>query len=284
MKRLFRRSKLAILSATALLLGGFANNASATLIEVTVTNTSPTGGLSLTPLYFGFHNGSVDLFDLGMAASAGIAEIAETGDFGPLRDERIDMQGGSVGAAAFGFGGVIGDDPGEPPVLEPGESATFTIDLDAFANRFLFFASMILPSNDTYIGVDDPMQFALFDAVGNFLGPQTIDVTSAFAFDAGSEANDPNLGPAFVVGQDINLGGPGEGTIQAAMSLSDFVGLSLAGGMSLNPDLIDFINDPNFVFATISIREVPLPPALLLMGMGLGALGYKTKRQRKSHQ
>lgn len=272
-----KTSKKAIVAGLAAALAiGMGNFAAAKSIRITVTNVAQTGGLSLTPLYFGFHDGSVDLFDAGAAASEGIEEIAETGNFMPLRDERLAQQGTSLGGVAAGGGGALAGP------IEPGESTTFTIDLDSELNRFLSFASMILPSNDSFIGNDDPTRFALFDNDGNFLGPQTINVTSEFAYDAGTEANDPANGPAFVVGQDINLGGPGEGTIQAASSLSDFVGLSLAGGLTLDAALIDFINDPNFSFARIEISEVPLPPAILLMGLGLSALGYKSRRKTKT--
>ncbi len=118
---------------------------------------------------------------------------------------------------------------------------------------------------------------------GNFLGRQTINITGDFAYDAGTEENNPSLGPAFVPGQDIDDGGPGEGSIQSAMSLSDFVGLSLAGGLTLNAELIDFINNPDFVFAQIEISEVPLPAAGWLMAFGAGALGFGGRlRQRRA--
>ncbi|NOX82448.1 MAG: hypothetical protein GXP06_05585 [Alphaproteobacteria bacterium] len=250
--------------------------ASATLVRVTVTNPAAPGGLSLTPLYFGFHNGTVDLFDAGAAASNGIEEIAETGNFAPLRGERLAQQADSVGGVA------LGTDIGAPGPIEPGESATFVVDLDAADNRFLFFAAMILPSNDTFVGVDDPMQFSLFDAAGNFLGPQTIDITGLFAYDAGTEVNDASVtgGAAFVDGVDISQGAAEGGLISSAMSLSDFLGLTLANGTLFNGD-IDFLSDPaNFIFARIEISEVPLPPAFLLMAAGLAGLRLSAKRKR----
>jgi len=250
--------------------------ASATSVRVTVTNPNGPGGLSLTPLYFGFHNGSVDLFDSGSAASNGIEQIAETGNFAPLRGERLAQQANSVGDAALGLS------IGAPGPIEPGETASFVINLDSVANRFMFFAAMVLPSNDTFVGVDDPMQFSLFDAGGNFLGPQTIDITGAFAYDAGTEINDASVtgGAAFVQGVDIAQGGTENGVISGASSLSDFLGLTLANGTLLNGD-IDFLSDPdNFVFARIEISAVPLPPALILMGAGLASLGVFGRRRR----
>ena len=268
--------KSAIASVAAM--AAIAGAAEATMVRVTVTNTASDGGLSLTPLYFGFHDGSVDLFDVGAAASAGIETIAETGDFAPLRDERLAQQADSVGGVAFG--GDIGlDGP-----IEPGETATFDVDLDAFANRYLTFAAMVLPSNDTFVGVDDPTQFALFDQEGNFIGAQTIAITGAFAYDAGTEVNDASEtgGAAFVQGRDIAEGALENGVVAAAQSLSDFLGLTLANGTILNGD-VDFLSDPsNFVFATVEISEVPLPPALLLMGAGVAGISLVSKRKRKA--
>jgi len=271
----FRKLSFAITGAVFAALAAL-TPASATLVRVTVTNPAGPGGLSLTPLYFGFQNGTVDLFDVGAAASNGIEEIAETGNFAPLRSERLAQQADSVGGVA------LGTDIGAPGPIEPGESATFVVDLDAVDNRFLFFASMILPSNDTFIGVDDPMQFSLFDAAGNFLGPQTIDITGLFAYDAGTEVNDASVtgGAAFVDGVDISQGAAEGAVISSATSLSDFFGLTLANGTILNGD-IDFLSDPaNFVFARIEISEVPLPPAFLLMAAGLAGLRLSAKRKR----
>ncbi len=253
--------------------------ASAVEVRVTVTNTSGAGGLALTPLYFGFHDGSVDLFDAGSAASAGIEDIAETGNFSTLRDERVAQQASSVGGVA------LGTDIGAPGPIEPGETASFVVDLDSVQNRYAFFASMLIPSNDTFIGVDDPTQFALFDTSGNFIN-QTINVTGEFAYDAGTEVNDASVGggAAFVMGRDITQGAIEGGVIASATSLSDFLGLTLANGTILNGD-IDFLSDPsNFVFASIELSEVPLPPAVLLMGAGLAGLRFASKRKggRKS--
>lgn len=241
--------------------------ASAAPVRVTVTNTAASGGFFLTPVYFGFHNGSVDLFDVGSAASAGMEEIAETGIFGPLAGERQAAQPGTTVGAATGM-----------TPLAPGETREFVVDLDAINNKYLFFASMILPSNDTFIGVDDPKRFNLFDDDGKLIS-QTIDVNTSFAYDAGTEVNDPSIGPAFVSGIDINDGLVEGGVISKATSLDNFLGLTLANGGQLDPAAIAFLNDPNFSFARIEISEVPLPPAVGLMALGIAGLGAMRKKK-----
>ncbi|MEM9495394.1 MAG: spondin domain-containing protein [Pseudomonadota bacterium] len=269
----------ASLAAIATIAG--ASTASATQVRVTVTN--PGNGLALTPLYFGFHNGSVDLFDVGSTASAGIENLAELGTFNDpslvdIREERLAQQADSVGGVA------LGTSIGAPGPLEPGESASFIVDLDAVANRFAFFAAMIIPSNDTFVGLDDPTGFALFDAAGNFLGPQTFNITGEFAYDAGTEVNNASAtgGAAFVQGRTATDGAAEGGVIGRATSLSDFLGLTLANGTVLGGD-IDFVTDPaSFIFATITVEEVPLPPAIFLMGAGLAGLGLSSRRKKQA--
>ena len=258
-------------AGAVLALAGFtlcvSNAAHAVPVRVTVTNTATDGGFFLTPVYFGFHDGSVDLFDVGSAASTGIENIAEVGSFSALAAERQAIQPDTVGAAA-----------GMTP-LAPGETRSFVVDLDAINNQYLFFASMLLPSNDTFIGVDNPLMFDLFNDMGQFVD-QVIDVTTSFAYDAGTEVNDPTIGPAFVDGQAIMAGIDENGVITAASSLDNFLGLLLANGGFLDQDATAFLNNPNFSFARIEISEVPLPPALGLMAIGLAGLGANVMRRK----
>jgi len=264
--RRFKFAAMAITSAAVTTLKSM--QASATPVRVTVTNTATAGGFFLTPVYFGFHNGSVDFFDAGSAASAGIEEIAEVGMAGTLAGERQAAQPGTtVGRTA------------DMTPLAPGETRTFVVDLDAVDNQYLFFASMLLPSNDTFIGVDNPTMFDLFDDTGNLI-TQTINATTAFAFDAGTEVNDPANGPAFVQGQVITDGVVEGGVISAASSLDDFLGLTLANGGQLQADAISFFNNPNFSFASIQISEVPLPPTIGMMALGIA--GFRVMRKRKA--
>ena len=97
---------------------------------------------------------------------------------------------------------------GMPPVFEPGEVSTLT--LDAAGNRFVSFASMVVPTNDLFVGVDG---LALFDDAGDFNGPVTIEFRGGDVYDAGTEVNDFSNGPAFVVGVDATGGLEEDGVI-----------------------------------------------------------------------
>jgi hypothetical protein len=75
-------------------------------------------------------------------------------------------------------------------------SRTFDIS-DPMNNMFFTFLSMILPSNDTFLGNDNPLQ--LFDAAGGFLGNRTINVTGADLWDADTEALNISSAPLLLV-------------------------------------------------------------------------------------
>ncbi len=169
--------------------------ASATDITVEVTNNQPAGGFSFTPVWHAVHDGTFDAFDAGSAASPGIELIAELGDPSVLDSE-------FVSSGASGVSGVLFS-PSGPPPFTPGQSNSTTFDVgDATVNRYFSFASMVIPSNDLFIGNDDPMLIELFDAGGSFQGPLTLEIYGSMIWDAGTEVNDIMDGPAFVVGQD----------------------------------------------------------------------------------
>ena len=271
MKRLMAATTASLVTALAA--------AQAVEVTVTVTNTQGEGGLSLTPLWLAFHDGGFDAFDLGGTASQGVEDIAEVGVAAAARDELLATQ-------ASALGGLVGS-PSGPPPIQPGETVSVTFDLDPTDNRFVQFLSMILPSNDAFIGLDDSV--ALFGDDGTFLGPQTFEITSALAFDAGTEANDPAAGGAFVDGVDATAGGEEGGVITtgltaAGLGLTD--GLLLADGSMLSLVLAEAFFGGQAALGTITIdladaSPVPIPGALLLMGpalLGLGAARARAKR------
>ena len=67
-------------SAIALLLTIIALPAAGGEIQVTVTNNAPAGGVSLTPVWVGFHNGSFDSYNGGLSSQPGLERIAEDGN------------------------------------------------------------------------------------------------------------------------------------------------------------------------------------------------------------
>ena len=152
-------------------------------IEVRVTNLSGTDGALLTPVFVATTNGVYDQFDVGSAASTNIERLAEDGTTGP----RIDaaLASGGVGEAQATAGGPLA--PGESRVL------TFYADPSDPLTQYLSYASMVIPSNDAFVGNDDPMQLDLFDQNGNLVrrvGEDALIVTGDDVYDAGTEVND----------------------------------------------------------------------------------------------
>ena len=257
-----------------------ATAAHAAPITITVTNNQDVGGLTLTPLYFAFTDGApdaFDAFDVGEAASAGVEEIAELGSFGTLAGERNAADPDALGAVLAAPGGFAG-----APVIEPGETASITIDIDPTSQRFVQFLSMIVPSNDTFVGIDDAV--ALFSEDGTFLGPQVFDLTSAFAYDAGTEVNDPMNGAAFVQGVNEAEGEEEGGVISLATDIGMVAGIVAATGQELSPEAVAAFFGGGVSLATISIdaAPVPVPAAALLFGTALaGAAGVRRRQSRR---
>lgn len=198
-------------------------------LEVRIENLADDGGLTLTPLWVGFHDGSFDLGTVGQAASnfGGLEEIAEDGVVDPLRarfaaeTEGID----AVLTQAAGFPGA--------PVIEPGEIATSTIDIEnARLNPYFSYASMVIPSNDAFIANLNQRQFRVFDAHGRFRRPITIYVFGDDIYDSGTEVNNAqNGGAAFAV--NSGTGADEGGVITRHAGLTSFVGVDLPTGEQL---------------------------------------------------
>lgn len=258
----------------------FAAAAEAATLRFTITNTASTNGFAITPVYAAVHDGTFDAFTEGQAASQGIETIAELGDVSDLPAERLAVDPDSVAGVVFG--------PTIPPLLA-GETGSVDITIaDPAMQRFFTFLSMIVPSNDTFIGNDNPLAYMLFDAAGQFLGPQTINVTGTQIYDAGTEVNDPLAGPAFVNGQDAMLGAEQGGVVTRGLfGLETFAGLQTAAGFTLDGALIDFLSDPAaFSVARIDIdlvgdvAPIPLPAGAWMMLSALGLGGLVARRRR----
>ncbi len=252
----------AILGTVALVTLTLAASASAENVLVTVENNQPMGGFSFTPLWHGFHDGSFDAFDAGSAASAGLELIAELGDPSALDGEFAAAVPSGVSSVLFS--------PSGPPPFTPGQVNSALLNVgDATVNRYFSFAAMVIPSNDLFIGNDDPMGYEVFDAGGNFNGPLTIEVYGRDVWDAGTEVNDASDGPAFVVGQDGTLGTAEGGVVHAffgSPGAADYLN-SLNGIETPAYTVTDLLTEGELL-ATITITPEPTSfTGLALMGL-----------------
>ncbi|NCF88754.1 MAG: hypothetical protein GWQ08_25080 [Verrucomicrobiaceae bacterium] len=102
------------------------------------------------------------------------------------------------------------------PPFAPGESATITLTLGANnrQHRYLSFASMVILSNDAFIGNSDPMAYPIFDESGNVILSAILRL-GAQIYDAGTEVNDETPANTAFFGQAAPDTGVTEGGVIA---------------------------------------------------------------------
>ncbi|MDX2038731.1 MAG: spondin domain-containing protein [Isosphaeraceae bacterium] len=231
-------------------------------VEVKVENLAPANSIAFAPLHVGFHGGTFDAFDNGGVATAPIISVAEGGS-------------GSAWFPAFAAAdptatlGTIGG------LLLPGAMATNSFMVDSMLNPFFTFASMVVPSNDFFIGNDTPTRFRLFDANGlaiNEILQQADDI-----WDAGSEAFDP-ANAAFVGNNDLRTPQNGVVSFQFA-ELAGFNGLTTGAGYTFDSQLSALTDVYRISFTATAVPE-PASIAAALVGIG-GAFVAARIRRRK---
>lgn len=250
--------------------------AQATSVDFTFNNMS---GFLATPVYTAVHRGAFDAFDNGGVASIGLEQVAEL-PIPPqavnlLAPTRIAVDPNSEAGFIFGPGGPIQD----------GESGTLTLEVDdPLSNRYATFLAMFVPSNDTFLGNDNPFAYEIFDASGSLI-EQTFEITAQSIYDAGTEIN--QLFGAAAPGQDITLGDTENGRIQRLLDIDDGNGgdgfdalealFGVAGAGLIQPDTVLFTVD---VRESAAIAPVPLPAGMVLLLSGVAGMGL-LRRKRK---
>lgn len=265
-----RKTTIAMLGAAVVYSLAASAMAAPVSVTVSIENLSPMGGTALTPFWVGFHDGSFDLYNSGEAASMGIERIAEDGNTGPL-----SMM---FGNANMGFvDGTVASNQGIPPIL-PGETGTMTFVVDSMSelNRYFSYASMVLPSNDAFVANGNPMEHALFNSMGEFIG-QNFFISGSEVLDAGTEVNDELPENTAFFGQSAPDTGVVEGGVVGAHPGFNPVG---SGGILDSPNFVnaDFTAENYPVaFVSFSVTAIPTPGAVGLVGLaGLAA----TRRRR----
>jgi hypothetical protein len=258
-------------SVTILSIVSEPGNAQMTQLRVTVENLAPANSIALAPFRFGFGNGTFDSFDNNQPAFLlGASSIAEA----PI----VTIAEGGSGSTWFPafqaaepnayLDSILG--PTIPPLL-PGETSSAVFAIDA-ANRFLTFGTMVVPSNDHFLGNDNPTAFEVFDAGGNLILTSITEDASRI-WDAGSETENP-ANAAFLVG-GINDQRENE-NLPVTLNFTDlsaFNGLTTAAGYPFDSSLLS----ESSPVLRISLSVVPEPSATMLAS--LGCVGVALRRR-----
>jgi len=234
-------------------------------VTVTVTNLAARNSVSFAATHLGFHQGAFDAFNIGQAATAGIVSVAEPGtgvqwqaDFAAA--DPTSTRGSIAGGALL---------PGSAP-----RSRSFLV--NAGLNRFFTFAAMVVPSNDFFIGNDNPMQYRLFNDAGDLL-ITSITQTARQIWDAGSEAFDP-LNAAFIAGGTAANRTPQNGVVSFNFAeLAMFDGQMTNGGYVFESGLS--ADQQIYRLDFTSVNVVPEPGSVILMASGLLLLGVAMRRR-----
>ena len=262
-------SLIAVLSIGSLLPRGSAQTVQ---VRVTVENLAPANSIALAPFRFGFGNGTFDSFDNNQPAFLlGAPDISQA----PI----VTIAEGGSGSAWFpafqaaepnaNLGSVFG--PSIPPIL-PGESNSVVIEVD-LSNRFFTFGSMVVPSNDHFLGNANPTAFEVLDTNGNLVLTNFTENASRI-WDAGSETENP-ANAAFLVG-GVNDQRENENlpvTFNFA-DLSAFNGLTTAAGYVFDHSLLS----ADTPVLSVSFERVPEPASMLLFVGGMSAIGCTRRR------
>ena len=258
-----------------------ANSAMAEQVKVTISNNAATGGVYLTPVWVGFHDGSFDSYDGGSATSPELARLAEDGNTEPI--SMAFAADGTRVQGALANGGPIA----------PGTTVMGTFDIDASsANQYFSYASMVLPSNDYFVANGNPLAHDLSSLVGAAAGT-SISFNIMSVNDAGTEVNDFDTSAGNGLFPQLNLpagqGAPDTGVdengVAVNITTSPFTGfLNAPADLGTNPDaaLIDFTRTdlyPNGI-ATVTIEVIPEPTMASLLA--IGATGLVARRRRKA--
>lgn len=251
----------------ALMLAVFvATPAAAQQVQVTIENLAPANGTYFTPVWVGFHNGGFDTYDTGSPALPYLERLAEDGNAQPLNDLF------QLATAGSGVSDII---PSPGGAFAPGDMATsMTYDLDPVANKYLNFASMIIPSNDAFIGNDGSMDLQIFADDGSFMGTD-IFIIGSMIMDAGTEMNTEIPEYTAFLGQMAPNMGPSENGM-----IHPHEGFIPGGNILSNPDFAnaDFTRY-GYPVAQLKVEAVPLPASVWLLGVGMaGLLGMRRKK------
>ncbi|WP_371194814.1 spondin domain-containing protein [Glaciecola sp. SC05] len=252
----------------------FSSSAQAGLVDITVTieNLAPQNSVAFAPLRLGFHSGTFDAFNINTPATAAIISVAEGGSGSDWFPAFAAADPNAVlGTVAAGGPALPAANAGVSNPFSATASNTFRVDTSV--NQFFTFANMVVPSNDLFLGNDNPIK--LFDDNGNLILDMIVQ-TGASIWDANSEVADPANG-AFVVGG--NNGGriAENGLVDFDLSeLLAYDGFSTPAGYVFDSSTVNA--DTEIYRISFSAAQVDVSAPSMAAFMTLSAFGLAFRR------
>lgn len=240
-------------------------NADVVQVRVTIENLAFANGVTLSPVTLAAHNGLFDAFNVSTAAGLGTQRVAEAGNGASFIEEATAAFPGVVTGVAVATTNGFG-----PGLYLPGGSGSIVLTLDSATHRFLSYGAMVVPSNDYFLGNDDPTAVRLFDDFGNFVA-QSFTLTGSRIWGAGTEVNQL-FGAAFVVGSDIDDHTDENGLVTFGADFSTYAGQTTPAGY-----VFSSLPTADSEIARLSFQVVPAPGA----AFSLGLIGLVTVRRRR---
>jgi hypothetical protein len=130
------------------------------------------------------------------------------------------------------------------PVFEPGSVSTEVFELDSNTQKYLSYASMIIPSNDAFVANGGAQEHPIFDDEGDFIGPFSFIVYGSQVRDAGTEEN-TETDAAFLNQSAANTGVSTSDVIAVHPGFNGSIGnpdalpVNILGGTVASGDVID---------------------------------------------
>lgn len=156
---------------------------------------------AIWPVWFAFHDGSVDTFNVGSLASTELGQLAKEAYVRPL----IARYGANGSVTSFIMNTPWGTGVDQ---LEQANPIARRIEVDFRRHAFFSFLGKLSPSDDGFVGNDDPERYRVFDADGRFSGPLVIEVWGEDVLDAGVRANTETSVLSVHRTIDLNAGTP----------------------------------------------------------------------------
>lgn len=282
MINLFKNTNPLLMGLTFASIFSSASAVQALTVKVEIENLGPNGGVAITPVWVGFHDGSFDSYNTGLPSERGLEQIAEDGIPTTISEDFLnnltyvqDGESGIFSTSQVGtrVNGGVGDAP-----ITTGTTVTnkFEITPDD-SNRFFSYASMILPSNDYFIANGNPLAHNLSTL---FTGEE-----SSISFligepgeinDAGTEVNDFTTSagnglfqPGLPAGQPEPGIGEDQNGVNATVTDPYANFLNTPADFDTNFANLDF-NDPTLYpngIARVTITTVAVPESSTTVGL-----------------